>query len=417
MNFKLRLVRNLIVEVITLQLMCSNIGITLIRKINYRRFWKNLRNSNFYRDYKIFDKLPLGDKSLLMGHFEAINTLQLNKEEAFNVGISAERGERSNSVIGDITIGLSSGTSGNRGIFLVSPIERAQWVASVVMRVIGFQRKKRSVAFFLRANSELYESVKSNLLEFVYYNIFTQLDIHWKELENTQPDIIVAQPSVIKQLILISKANHCPWNVQKIISVAEVLTEEDEKYISQWAKIPVHQVYQCTEGFLAHTCKKGNLHWNSDSIIIEKEWLNSTQYLPRITDLKRTTQPIVRYKMNDIITEGACSCNLKSEVIAHIDGRMDDVFEWTDRNGNMIQVFPDFLRRTIVFAHDQIKDYSLVKSGEDVSLWVDGGSECFESAKLALEKLLLQKKVKTTIYSRDAPWTSKNGKRKRIVVL
>ena len=417
MNFKLRLVRNLIVEVITLQLMCSNIGITLIRKINYRRFWKNLRNSNFYRDYKIFDKLPLGDKSLLMGHFEAINTLQLNKEEAFNVGISAERGERSNSVIGDITIGLSSGTSGNRGIFLVSPIERAQWVASVVMRVIGFQRKKRSVAFFLRANSELYESVKSNLLEFVYYNIFTQLDIHWKELENTQPDIIVAQPSVIKQLILISKANHCPWNVQKIISVAEVLTEEDEKYISQWAKIPVHQVYQCTEGFLAHTCKKGNLHWNSDSIIIEKEWLNSTQYLPRITDLKRTTQPIVRYKMNDIITEGACSCNLKSEVIAHIDGRMDDVFEWTDLNGNMIQVFPDFLRRTIVFAHDQIKDYSLVKSGEDVSLWVDGGSECFESAKLALEKLLLQKEVKTTIYSRDAPWTSKNGKRKRIVVL
>ena len=355
MNFKLRLVRNLIVEVITLQLMCSNIGITLIRKINYRRFWKNLRNSTFYRDYKIFDKLPLGDKSLLMGHFEAINTLQLNKEEAFNVGISAERGERSNSVIGDITIGLSSGTSGNRGIFLVSPIERAQWVASVVMRVIGFQRKKRSVAFFLRANSELYESVKSNLLEFVYYNIFTQLDIHWKELENTQPDIIVAQPSVIKQLILISKANHCPWNVQKIISVAEVLTEEDEKYISQWAKIPVHQVYQCTEGFLAHTCKKGNLHWNSDSIIIEKEWLNSTQYLPRITDLKRTTQPIVRYKMNDIITEGACSCNLKSEVIAHIDGRMDDVFEWTDLNGNMIQVFPDFLRRTIVFAHDQIK--------------------------------------------------------------
>ena len=121
--------------------------------------------------------------------------------------------------------------------------------------------------------------------------------------------------------------------------------------------------------------------------------------------------------MNDIITEGACSCGLKSEVIAHIDGRMDDVFEWTDRNGNMIQVFPDFLRRTIVFAHDQIKDYSLVKSGEYISLWVDGDVECFESAKLALEKLLLQKDVQTTIYSREAPWTGENGKRKRIVVL
>ena len=417
MNFKIRLVSNIIVEVITLQLMCSDFGINLIRKNNYRRFWKNLRNSSFYRDYKVFDKLPHGEKSLLMEHFEAINTLNINKEEAFFTGLSAERGERTNSMIGDITIGLSSGTSGNRGIFLVSPIERAQWVASVVIRVIGFQRKKRDVAFFLRANSELYESVKSNLLEFVYYNIFNQLDIHWKELENTKPDIIVAQPSVIKQLILISNVDHCPWNIQKIISVAEVLTEEDERYISHWAQIPVDQVYQCTEGFLAHTCKEGNLHWNSDSIIIEKEWLNSTQYLPRITDLKRTTQPIVRYKMNDIITEGACSCGLKSEVIAHIDGRMDDVFEWTDRNGNMIQVFPDFLRRTIVFAHDQIKDYSLVKSGEYISLWVDGDLECFESAKLALEKLLLQKDVQTTIYSREAPWTGENGKRKRIVVL
>ena len=108
MNFKIRLVSNIIVEVITLQLMCSDFGINLIRKNNYRRFWKNLRNSSFYRDYKVFDKLPLGEKSLLMEHFEAINTLNINKEEAFFTGLSAERGERTNSMIGDITIGLSN---------------------------------------------------------------------------------------------------------------------------------------------------------------------------------------------------------------------------------------------------------------------------------------------------------------------
>ena len=37
----------------------------------------------------------------------------------------------------------------------------------------------------------------------------------------------------------------------------------------------IHQVYQCNEGFLAHTCEKGNLHFNEDFLIIEKEYLDT----------------------------------------------------------------------------------------------------------------------------------------------
>ena len=66
-------------------------------------------------------------------------------------------------MLGNITVGLSSGTSGSRGIFLASNIERARWVACVLDRVIGFSLKKRKVAFFLRANSNLYSAVQSSI--------------------------------------------------------------------------------------------------------------------------------------------------------------------------------------------------------------------------------------------------------------
>ena len=91
-----------------------------------------------------------------MDNFQKINIRGIDPKIAFQVGIDAEKGLRDNSMIGDITVGLSSGTSGNRGIFLVSEDERAEWVASVLVRVIGLSLKQRKVAFFLRANSELY---------------------------------------------------------------------------------------------------------------------------------------------------------------------------------------------------------------------------------------------------------------------
>ena len=172
MKFKLHIIWFLIWDRIHYALIHSELGIWFLIGMNKKRFLSNLRYSNFYSKYASFNELPLGNKSVLMDHFEEINIAGLKKDEAFIVGLAAEQGKRSNSMIGDITVGLSSGTSGNRGIFLVSNIERAKWVASILIRVIGVKLRKRRVAFFLRANNELYQSVKSSLISFTYFNIF-----------------------------------------------------------------------------------------------------------------------------------------------------------------------------------------------------------------------------------------------------
>ena len=223
-----------------------------------------------------------------------------------------------------------------------------------------------------------------------------------------------AWPSVIIELIIQSERDYIPWSIEKIISVAEVLTPKDEQIISTWAGIKVDQVYQCTEGFLAHTCSKGNLHWNSDFILVEKEWLNENQYIPRITDLKRTTQPIVRYAMNDVITKGECSCALKSEVIGSIDGRMDDVFKW-ETSEETITIFPDFLRRTVAFSNPKISDYQIIKRNQDIFLWILGAEESYEAAESALTQLFLKKGVSTELHKIKQPYAASNGKKKRVI--
>ena len=395
--------------------MRREIGLTLLLRLRKKKFFRKiLYKSQYYSGYENWNDLPIGNKNVLMENFEKINIEGIDSETAFQVGIDAEQGRRDNSMIGDITVGLSSGTSGNRGIFLVSENERAEWVGSILIRVIGFSFKPRRIAFFLRANSELYESVRSKLLEFHYFNIFQSLETHWKDLEQLKPDIIVAQPSVLRELISHSQLNEVPWKVKNIISVAEVLTPEDDQIISTWAGIKVDQVYQCTEGFLAHTCSEGNLHWNSDFIIVEKEWLNDFQYIPRITDLKRRTQPIVRYAMNDVITQGECGCALKSDVIGSIDGRMDDVFKW-ECGEKTITIFPDFLRRTIAFSNTEILDYQVIKRNQDVFLWILGPTESYKQAESALLQLFLKKGIKIELHQIKQPHVASNGKKKRVI--
>ena len=126
MSLKLKIIVALFFEVLTARLMRSKLGFRIIRRIRRSNFIKNtLSKSEFYSKYKDFEDLPLGNKKLLMDNFEKINILGIPAEEAFEVGIEAERGRRKDSLIDNITVGLSSGTSGNRGIFLVSENERA----------------------------------------------------------------------------------------------------------------------------------------------------------------------------------------------------------------------------------------------------------------------------------------------------
>ena len=367
-----------------------------LQSYRWKKFQSTLAKSPFYSELAnqntALENYPLMNKQVFMEQFDRINIHGITKEAANKIAYEAETSRVFSPMIGPITVGLSSGTSGNRGLFLVDKKERAQWVAYVLDRVIGFSLKKRSVAFFLRANSNLYDSVKSKVLKFEFFDLLDDLQTHVSRLNALNPTILVAQPSMLRALAQEMEKGLFSIQPEKIISVAEVLYPEDKHYLERIFGQQIHQVYQCTEGFLASTCPEGVLHFHEDYLIIEKKYLDETKtrFHPIITDLKRYSQPIVRYELNDIIHELTdCPCGLKTTAIEKIEGRSDDVLHFENKDGMTTKIFPDFFRRAIILSDPSIIDYMLVQRSVNLlELYIDGADERFENAQKELKTLL-----------------------------
>jgi len=364
------------------------------QKQKLSKLLKNLK-SDFYPKSQSLEDFPIINKKIFMENFDTINTLGITQKDALSVALQAEQSRNFTSKIGDITVGLSSGTSGSRGVFLVSEEESARWAGYILKKMLPEPLlQKHKIAFFLRANSNLYESVNSSLISFKFYDLMIPLKEHIKILNKTQPSIIIAPAQVLR---LLAQSNQLDIEPKKIISVAEVLEEDDRAIIEMRFSQPVHQVYQCTEGFLAHTCKEGNLHLNEDIVFIEKEWIDkkSFRFIPIVTDLNRLTQPVIRYRLDDILIldEEACSCGSAFTRIKSIEGRCDDILKMRTLKDEEYLLFPDFIRRAIISIDTNLNEYKVLKDDNTLHIYLDPISVKSEVEE-ALSKLYENHKIK-----------------------
>ncbi|HCC65155.1 MAG TPA: adenylate synthase, partial [Flavobacteriales bacterium] len=151
------------------------------RSVMWVRFQNEvLSKSPKYRHNKgqALEAFSVQEKREFMRDFDQINTHGLTLDEAMEVAVQSEQSRDFAPTLNGVTVGLSSGTSGNRGLFLASEKERAMWVAAVLQRILGWSFRKRKVAFFLRANSNLYSSVQSKLIAFEFFDLLQPLDGH-----------------------------------------------------------------------------------------------------------------------------------------------------------------------------------------------------------------------------------------------
>ena len=330
----------------------------LLKKVQSKSpYYKGLLQQ--HRTWKSF---PIIQKKQWMEGFDQINTLKIKKEEAFRVALQSEESRDFSPTIGNITVGLSSGTSGNRGLFLVTPKERAYWVAYVLHKVLSpLQLRRRKIAFFLRANSNLYNSMQSLLFQFQFFDLKNVIEENLLELYHYQPHILVAPASVLRQIAHAQKNGIITIQPEKILSVAEVLEQSDEDFIQEVFQQIIHQAYQCTEGFLAVSCQYGTLHFNEDVVKIERQYLDAEKkrYHPIVTDFNRVGQPIIRYLLNDIVIDKkeTCPCGSVFQAIDHIEGRADDVFYFKNKEDKILTIYPDFIRRAVILPNTSIEEY------------------------------------------------------------
>ncbi|CAA6806508.1 MAG: Adenylate-forming enzyme [uncultured Sulfurovum sp.] len=372
--------------------------------------------SRFYPNSTKLEDFPIINKKIFMENFDTINTVGISKDEAFKVALASEESRNFSNKIGYISVGLSSGTSGSRGLFLVSEEESRRWAGYILKRMLPkplLQRHK--IAFFLRANSNLYESVNSLAIKFSFYDLLQPLEEHIETLNATQPTILIAPAQVLRLLAL---SDDLTINPKKVISVAEVLEEEDEELISQRFSQKVHQVYQCTEGFLAHTCEEGNLHLNEDRVYIEKEWIDekSGRFSPIISDFFRSSQPVIRYKLDDILVleKEPCACGSVFTRLKKIEGRCDDILNVKDKNGVPYLLFPDFVRRAIIRASDKVEEYAVEHREDALHVYLQPLS-MKDEVEESLQKLYVEQGLESLEHVYDAYEMGKlTDKRRRV---
>jgi putative adenylate-forming enzyme len=212
------------------------------------------RHSGFYRehwanhDFGRWRDLPTVDKSLMMANFADFNTAGLSSEAAFEVALRAERDRNFSPTIRGLTVGLSSGTSGHRGLFLVSRLEQAAWAGVILARTMPkFRLSGERIAFFLRSNSNLYQQVgRGRWLRFRYFDLMSPLEVAVHDLNAFQPSILVAPPSMLELLAREFTAGRLRVRPESLISVAEVLEPQDRDRLEGVFQATVRQIYQAT---------------------------------------------------------------------------------------------------------------------------------------------------------------------------
>lgn len=347
--------------------------------------------------FEDFRKLPLMNKEFMMEQFNVLNSVGIDRDEALSLAIDGEKQREFSEKLGGISVGLSSGTSGARGLFLVSDRERALWAGTVLAKFLPKGKLfGHRIAFFLRADNNLYETIDSKLIRFRYFDLLRDMGENLSELSDYRPTLLVAPPSVLLGIARAMERGALRINPEKVISVAEVLRAEDAAYLkAQFGLSVIHQAYQCTEGFLGYVCECGNFHLNEELVLIEREYLDAHRFVPIVTDFTRQSQPIVRYRLNDILVEkrGHCPCGNPATMIRYIEGREDDIFYFAGIRQKEVAVFPDFISRCVIYA-EGVQNYKVVQDGSaHVTVFLERESSA-TSAQIRREFARLAEKMK-----------------------
>lgn len=359
-----------------------------------RRFLgRDLPRAPFYgKAPRLLGDLPVTDKATVMGNFDRFNIHGVSAAEAWKAQAGDGR-------IGELTVGASTGTSGNRGLFIISEAEKYRWLGTILAKAVpDLLWRRQRVAVILPQNTGLYDSArKSRRIDLRFFDL-TRGPESWRgALEDFAPTVIIAPPKILRHFA----AEGFRLKPQRVFSAAETLDPVDRPVIEAFFGRQLDQIYMATEGLFAVTCRQGGLHLAEDSVFFEFEPAGDGLVMPLITAFRRRTQIMARYRMNDLLrlSEKPCRCGSPLRTLDEIVGRMDDAFRLASPHGQLL-VTPDILRNAVLKADRRIDDFRLVQTAEDaieLSLTPGLADEAATAAHQAVRNLLAARQATASV--------------------
>jgi len=333
----------------------------------YQKYYQNKNTNDVWN-------LPTVNKKIIIDNLTDVNTLDLTKQEIFNFCLEIEKSRDFTRRFQGLNIGMSSGTSGNKGVEITTPREESYIKTCFLARFPFISGTKLNLAFILRVFTPAFNFNKFGH-RVTYVNQMQSIDKIVDQLNSINPNMISGPSSVLRLLAKEIISGKLKARPKRLISYAEVLSPDDKEYISKIFQAEVHQIYKATEGSIALTCKAGSLHINEDLVaveLLEKDGTSTPIGQPCrqmvITDLHKTSMPIIRYALNDIISisPNKCACGSAFRVIKQIQGRADDILWAHNKQNNSWQsIFPDFISRAIISACDKIDEYQVIQESAE----------------------------------------------------
>lgn len=326
---------------------------------------------NSLDDLKSF---PIINKSIMMEHFNDVNTVGLDKDDVMAFALEKEANHDYLGYYKDhFVIGLSSGTSGNKGLY-ITPKALTKKLPFVFLARSGLPLDllPYRILFMLRVFSQGFNDINSPLIKLNYLSTMTDVKEVINHLNQNRINILMAPPSMCRLLLPYTHLIDHP--LEMIVTYAEVLEREEKQRLQDFFKCRVIEIYQASEGQFASACSHGNLHINEDLVYVElldEHGVTITQ--PHIvahhmiaTNLVNTAQPLIRYEMNDLIVlDDPCPCKSHFRTVRNVIGRHDDVLHFTTHEGKLQHIFPDLLSRWIITTSENIREYQVIQHSDE----------------------------------------------------
>jgi len=311
----------------------------------YRRFHKGFEN-------KPLEELPILTKAAMMEEFDDLitdRTVHLADVEAW-----LKDGAGAKLFRGKYVVLSTSGSTGRRGVFLFSGKE---WVAVLanILRPLAWAGVTRMtwkpprVAGIASQTPWHYStrvgaSLSNPLSPAVYLDAGDRIENIVGRLNECQPDVMGAYPSVLRELTEEQREGRLRIKPHTIWTSAEVLTPEIRRRVQEVWNIRVYDIYGATEYTpIAAECPLGRKHLIEDGAVIEIVDEDGRPTPPGergdrvlLSVFDRWTQPLIRYEISDVLRPLAeeCECGRKFSLVDGIEGRREDVLTFPSRSGS-----------------------------------------------------------------------------------
>lgn len=277
--------------------------------------------------------LPVMTKHDLMEQFDEIVTdrrLTLDRVENHLAGLAGDA-----YLLGRYHAIASSGTSGRRGVFVIGwEAWAVRWLSNTrhTLRCLPASAGGRphltamvAAGDATHGTSALTQTFSEPSLPTVRLPATLPLADIVAGLNRVRPDVLVGYPSALGPLVGEARTGRLRIRPTTVVTTSEVLTAPVRHALEETFGVPVTDVWSASEaGGLATSCPQApGMHLADDLLIVEPG--EGCVYL---TNLYNTTQPLIRYQLNDEVTvlDGPCPCGSGHRRIDGVRGRGDDRF-------------------------------------------------------------------------------------------